>query len=126
MGAFKDVLKSLRKSRELTQDGLSEILHISRSAIGMYESGQREPDFETLELIADFFNVDTDYLLGRTMKTTMIPDSWCCQPSESSYTEFLALYHSLDAIDQAKIIERMETMLEADKYQGKDASKSTA
>lgn len=36
----------------------------------MYESGDREPDFETLELIADFFNVDIDYLLGRTMKTT--------------------------------------------------------
>lgn len=39
----------------------------------MYESGAREPDFETLELIADFFNVDIDYLLGRTLKTTYIP-----------------------------------------------------
>ncbi len=39
----------------------------------MYEKGAREPDFETLELIADFFNVDTDYLLGRTTKTTYIP-----------------------------------------------------
>ncbi len=35
----------------------------------MYESGAREPDFETLELIADFFNVDIDYLLGETLKT---------------------------------------------------------
>ena len=39
----------------------------------MYETGAREPDFETLEIIADFFNVDTDYLLGRTNKTTLIP-----------------------------------------------------
>ena len=39
----------------------------------MYENGAREPDFETLELIADYFNVDTDYLLGRTIKTTFIP-----------------------------------------------------
>ena len=30
----------------------------------MYERGEREPDFETLNLIADFFNVDTNYLLG--------------------------------------------------------------
>lgn len=41
----------------------------------MYEKGAREPDFETLELIADYFNVDTDYLLGRTVKTTYIPSS---------------------------------------------------
>ena len=40
----------------------------------MYETGAREPDFETLEIIADFFNVDTDYLLGRTNKTTFIPN----------------------------------------------------
>ena len=41
----------------------------------MYETGKREPDYETLELIADFFNVDTDYLLGRTQKTTVIPEN---------------------------------------------------
>ena len=39
----------------------------------MYERGNRQPDFDTLELIADFFNVDVDYLLGRTDKTTYIP-----------------------------------------------------
>lgn len=41
----------------------------------MYETGAREPDFETLEAIADFFNVDIDYLLGRTNKTTVLPES---------------------------------------------------
>ena len=41
----------------------------------MYETGAREPDFETLETIADFFNVDIDYLLGRTNKTTVLPES---------------------------------------------------
>ncbi len=32
----------------------------------MYETGGREPDFETMEAIADIFNVDMDYLMGRT------------------------------------------------------------
>ena len=41
----------------------------------MYETGAREPDFETLEKIADFFNVDIDFLLGRTDKTTMLPET---------------------------------------------------
>ena len=73
MTTFKHVLKSLRTSHNLTQDELAKKLKISRSTIGMYEKGAREPDFETLELIADYFNVDTDYLLGRTAKTTYIP-----------------------------------------------------
>lgn len=75
MGKFQNVLKNLRTSCGLTQAELSKSLKISRSTIGMYEKGAREPDFETLELIADFFNVDTDYLLGRTNKTTFIPQS---------------------------------------------------
>lgn len=73
MGKFQNIIKSLRATKGLTQDELSKQLNISRSTIGMYEKGAREPDFETLELIADYFNVDTDYLLGRTTKTTYIP-----------------------------------------------------
>lgn len=75
MGNFQNILKSLRKANGLTQDELAKILKISRSTIGMYENGSREPDYETLESIADFFNVDIDYLLGRTSKTTIIPDT---------------------------------------------------
>lgn len=75
MADFQNILKSLRISKDLTQDELSKQLKISRSAIGMYESGARQPDFETMELIADFFNVDIDYLLGRSVKTTYIPSS---------------------------------------------------
>ena len=58
MGNFFNIFKNLRQSSGYTQQELSEKLGISRSTIGMYETGAREPDFETLELIADFFNVD--------------------------------------------------------------------
>lgn len=74
MGNFPNVLKSLRTSMGLTQADLAKALKISRSTIGMYEKGAREPDFETLETIADFFNVDIDYLMGRTNKTTKVID----------------------------------------------------
>ena len=76
MGNFQSVLKSLRKAQGLTQEELAKALKISRSTIGMYENGSREPDYETLELIADYFNVDIDYLLGRTNKTTVIPTQY--------------------------------------------------
>ena len=47
MGNFNSVFRSLRIEAGYTQDGLAEILGISRSAVSMYENGNREPDFET-------------------------------------------------------------------------------
>lgn len=75
MGNFQNIFKQLRLSSGLTQVEMAEKLGISRSTIGMYETGAREPDFDTLEKIADFFNVDIDYLLGRTEKTTILPET---------------------------------------------------
>lgn len=75
MGEFRNIFKELRKAAGLSQAEMAKRLGISRSTVGMYETGQREPDFETLEVIADFFNVDVDYLIGRTNKTTMLPNS---------------------------------------------------
>lgn len=60
--AFKDVLKELRINRGLTQDDLSKGIGLAKSTISMYENGNREPNFETLELFADFFNVDMNTL----------------------------------------------------------------
>lgn len=89
MSKFNLVLKSLRTERNMTQDQLAKILKISRSTIGMYEKGDREPDYETLEAIADFFNVDIDYLLGRTKKTTRIvnPHTLAAHFDGDEYTE---------------------------------------
>ena len=75
MGDFQNVFKRLRMSSGYTQSELAKRLNISKSTISMYENGNREPDFETLELIADFFNIDIDYLLGRTDKTTLTPET---------------------------------------------------
>jgi transcriptional regulator with XRE-family HTH domain len=63
---FSDRLKELRKEKNLTQEDLAKILEISRSTIAGYETERKEPDYETLKKIADFFNVSIDYLLGRT------------------------------------------------------------
>ena len=66
MADFAAIIKRLRLERGITQEQLAAMLKVSRSTIGMYETGSREPDFETCEAIADIFNVDMDYLLGRT------------------------------------------------------------
>lgn len=70
---FGRILKNLRKDHGDTQADLARYLGISRSAISMYESGEREPDFETLEAIADYFNVNMDFLLGQTEGSTQEP-----------------------------------------------------
>lgn len=66
MAKFAAIIKNLRIERGITQEQLASLLKVSRSTIGMYETGSREPDFETLEAIADIFNVDMDYLMGRS------------------------------------------------------------
>ena len=68
MPNFSSRIKQLRTERGITQEQLASMLKVSRSTIGMYESGKREPDFETSEAIADIFNVDMDFLMGMEKK----------------------------------------------------------
>ena len=65
MGTFGQRLRELRNQRGISQNELSKYIGVSKSSVNMYERDEREPSFETLEAIADFFNVNMDYLLGR-------------------------------------------------------------
>ncbi len=61
---FKEKLKELRIENKLSQQELAAQLNVSQRSISSWETGFRQPDFETLEKIAKLFNVTTDYLLG--------------------------------------------------------------
>lgn len=89
MAQFDKILKLLRNEKNLSQQELADALGISKSSINMYERGERQPNFETLETIADYFNVDIDYLLGRTSKTTKIikPHTIAAHFDGDEYTE---------------------------------------
>ena len=63
---FSNVLQQLRKEARLTQDQIADVLDIPKRTYGSWERNERQPDFEMLCKIADYFNVTTDYLLGRT------------------------------------------------------------
>lgn len=65
MPEFKDMLKYFRMREHLSQSELADKLGVSASRISMYEVGKREPDFETEEKIADFFNTDLNTLRGK-------------------------------------------------------------
>ena len=59
-------LKQLRERKRLSQIELANILEVSNGSIIKWERNERQPDYETLEKIADFFNTSIDYLLGRS------------------------------------------------------------
>lgn len=76
MAALSDMLTYLRKRQGLTQQQLADKLDMSRSAIGMYETGKREPEIEVLEAFADFYNVDMNTLTGRPSSMPAIPEGF--------------------------------------------------
>lgn len=76
MAALSDMLTYLRKRQGLTQQQLADKLNMSRSAIGMYETGKREPEIEVLEAFAGFYNVDMNTLTGRFPSPVPIPSGF--------------------------------------------------
>lgn len=59
-------LKLLRKERGLFQSDIAKVLNVSVAAVGFYENEKRDMSPDTILKIADYFNVSTDYLLGKT------------------------------------------------------------
>ena len=57
-------IKTMRQSRRMTQADLARAINQSQSSITMYECGRREPDFETLEALADVFNVSLSSIVA--------------------------------------------------------------
>ncbi len=69
-------LKELRKLNGLYQKDLASLLNLSEAAISQYESGRREPDIQTLCLLADYFKITVDELIGHspTISDALISD----------------------------------------------------
>lgn len=66
MSDFKNIFLSLRNEKKYNQETMAKELSVSKSTIAMWETGKRLPSPELYEQIADYFNVDIDYLYGRT------------------------------------------------------------
>ena len=64
----KDILKELRERNELTQDELAERVMVTRQAVSRWETGETQPNTETLKLLSREYNVTINTLLGSPMQ----------------------------------------------------------
>ena len=70
MANFIDRIQFLKLEHKLLQKDMAKVAEISLRTYQRYESGERIPDLEVLIKLADYFNVSTDYLLGRSNDPT--------------------------------------------------------
>lgn len=66
MAVYTDILKELRKDKNLTQGDMAKHFNIKQAMYSMYESGRRTMRIEMLCELADILDTSTDYILGRT------------------------------------------------------------
>ncbi len=116
---FKNIFIKLRTERQLTQELIAKSLGVSKSTIGMWETGKRLPSTELYEQIADFFNVDMDYLFGRSdvrQKIHFDKDGNAMYSLLKDEEELLSSYRKLNTSGKEKALEYISDMTDLEKY----------
>ena len=68
-----DRIRALREDRDLLQSDIAKMLNCTQACYSNYENGHRDIPTEVLQKLADYYQVSTDYLLGRTKIKTPYP-----------------------------------------------------
>lgn len=113
-----DRLIELRKRKKLIQQNMADLLQITRSAYVRYEKGQNQPPNDALVKLADYFDVSTDYLLGKT-NDPMPPDAKKEAPSEEEARQMLEdSLHKVGQLDPDEhiTIEQYRSFIKSYKY----------
>lgn len=109
---FSDKLRLLIEEQDLTQKQLAYDLKIPVSTLGGYVQGTSEPDFQTLKIIASYFDVTTDYLL----------DFYTNQVKSSKEDDLIRIFRSLSPEQQDLYLEQGKAFI---KIKAKDSAKSS-
>ena len=92
-------IKTMRLSRRMTQADLAKAIGQSPSSITMYESGKRNPDFETLEALADVFNVPLSAIVTNESRQ---------KDPDDRLSQFLSSYNSLSSAGKDYIQQQLK------------------
>ena len=66
-------IRDLREDKDLKQEDLAKLLNCTQACYSNYENGRRDVPAEVLEVLASFYDVSVDYLMGRTNVKTPYP-----------------------------------------------------
>ena len=103
-------LKQARIERNISQKDLARALGIGISSLSQYENGQRQPGYETILKIANYFDVTTDYLLGR--KESKSPGMDESIPRDDGERKLIQIVRKLDPAQKALLLRLVETAVE--------------
>lgn len=67
-------LRELRKEKGISLKELGSVVNVAESTMSLYENGKRQPDYETLLKLAEYFGVTVDYLLRGDNETERLPE----------------------------------------------------
>lgn len=99
-------IKELRKNSKITQEQLGNAIGVSKMAISYFEKGKKSPGRESLEKIADYFGVTTDYLLGRSEDPELNEEENKVVSEEGK--NIMSLIESLSEDERKKAWEQLE------------------
>ncbi|MGR5983886.1 helix-turn-helix domain-containing protein [Bacillus cereus] len=99
-------LKLLRSEHKLTQEKFATAVGITKASVSKFENGIKTPSRETIEKIADYFNVTTDYLLGRSEDPELSEEENKIVTEEGK--NIMALIESLPEEERKKAWEQLE------------------
>ncbi|MCQ2506318.1 MAG: helix-turn-helix domain-containing protein [Lachnospiraceae bacterium] len=101
---FSQRIKQLRIKHNLTQGDLAKILGLKPTAISNYESKRNEPSIENLLVLANYFNISCDYLLG--LSDAFLPVGG--EVLDKEVVDFYELYRKLEPENVKKAISYIE------------------
>lgn len=110
--SFAERLKKLRTENGLTQDQLSEKSGLSHACIALLEVEKRSPTAQTLNALADYFGVTTDYLLGRTDDEEFVIRKDKPAPLPADQQELNNLFQLLAPVYRVQVLEYTRYMAE--------------
>ena len=121
---FADRLNILRKQQNLTQSELAKKINVAPSTVGMWERSHREPDIDMLIKLANYFNIDINFLLGisndRTPPGKKENNRNATSSKENVYSKdeqsLVESYRALNEEGQEKIIDYVDDLMTSGKY----------
>ena len=116
---FGETLKKLRQRNNISQDELAKKINVKQYVISSWEIGRSEPNIEQIKFLSDYFNVPTDYLLGKDVimindekEFEIVTNHFKQDINDNVINEVIKLLEELNEKDKNKIVKIIKDTIE--------------